>query len=142
MSSHAQTTGTFAGSLLGRFRSLLGVTCTESVDVPEDVVFEVLSNERRRRVVSHVAALKEDEVVTKSELVEAVAAEENGVPVDEITSDQRKRVLVSLHQNHLDILDAAEVLDYDGDVVRRGYAARDIASVLFKVDGTVSEGNS
>jgi hypothetical protein len=139
MSSHPQTVHSFSGALLARLRSLLGVTC-EPVDLPEDVVFEVLSNERRRRTVSHIAALDEDETVTRSDLAEAIAAEENGKCVDEITPEERKAAYVGLYQHHLDLLEAAEVLDVDDDEISRGPAAREVASVLYRVDGTVPGG--
>jgi hypothetical protein len=139
MSSHPQTVHSFSGALLARLRSLLGVTC-EPVDLPEDVVFEVLSNERRRRAVAHIAALDEDETVALGDLAKEIAAEENGKRVDEVTTAERKAAYVSLYQTHLDSLDAAEVLDADDKEISRGHTARDVASVLSKVDGTLPRG--
>ncbi len=128
-------TTTVAGSLLDQLHSLLGVT-SKSVDLPKDVVFEVLANERRRRAVTHVAALDDDETITKGDLAEQIAADENGKRVDEVTTTERKAAYVALYQHHLDILETAEVLDIDRDEISRGPAARDVATVLYQVEGS------
>lgn len=50
---------------------------------------------------------------TTDELAEAIAAMENDVPPEELTSEQRKRVYVSLYQSHLLKLDELNIIDYD-----------------------------
>jgi hypothetical protein len=71
----------------------------ESDVPPRDDVFSALSNERRRYVLEYL--LEQDEPVGIRELSRHVAAKENGVPVEDVTHDQRKRVYIALHQNHL-----------------------------------------
>ena len=78
-----------------------------------DVVFEILSS-RRRRMVLYLLRQRGDEV-TVNELAEEIAALENDVPVEELTSQQQKRVYVSLYQTHLPKLDQTGIIDYDAD---------------------------
>jgi hypothetical protein len=49
------------------------------------------------------------------ELAEQIAAWENDVEVGELTSQQRKRVYVSLYQTHLPKLAEAGIVNYDVD---------------------------
>jgi hypothetical protein len=79
----------------------------------EDDVYELLSNARRRFVISHLRS--RDEVVELNELSEAVASWENDVPADELTDQQVKRVYVSLYQTHLPKLDESGLIEYDRD---------------------------
>ncbi|MFB6302108.1 MAG: ArsR family transcriptional regulator [Haloferacaceae archaeon] len=77
-----------------------------------DLVFGILQNERRRRVLRY---LQEHESTTQGELAEHVAAIENDVPRKSLTSTQRKRVYVSLYQSHLPKLRDAGAVEYDAD---------------------------
>lgn len=72
-------------------------------------VFEALSNDRRRQVLSYL--LEQDEPVGIKELSRVVAAQENDIPADEVTHEQRKRVYIALHQNHLPFLDDASLIE-------------------------------
>lgn len=83
-----------------------------------DVAFGILQNERRRRVLRY---LRDNPTTTQGDLAEHVAAIENGVPPDSLTSTQRKRVYVSLYQSHLPKLDDVDAIEYDPD---RGTVAR------------------
>lgn len=76
-----------------------------------DDVFEVLYNRRRRDVIRY---LREREgSATTSDLAEHIAAKENGIPVQQLSSSQRKRVYVGLYQNHLPMMDDIGVIDYE-----------------------------
>lgn len=75
-------------------------------------VFELLQNQRRRRVLRYLTT-ETDGRATLSDLAEHVAGLENDVPPDRITSTQRKRVYVGLYQAHLPKLDDYGVVDFD-----------------------------
>ncbi|WP_449404894.1 DUF7344 domain-containing protein [Haloferax elongans] len=54
--------------------------------------------------------------MTVSTIAEEVAARENNCTVAELTSTQRKRVYISLEQNHLVTMDG--IIDYNDDKKR------------------------
>jgi DNA-binding transcriptional ArsR family regulator len=91
--------------------------------LPKDLVFTMLSNQRRRHVIHYLK--QRGERVTIRELSRQVAAWENGVETDALDYKQRKRVYTSLHQTHLPKLDDAGIVDYDRD---RGTVALDDAA--------------
>ncbi len=78
-----------------------------------DLVFEVLKNERRRRVLKFLA--DKDETVSLSDLAEHIAAIENGKSEAALSSQERKRVYVGLYQCHLPKMDDTNVIDFNGD---------------------------
>lgn len=88
-------------------------------ELPLDTVFELLRNDRRRRVLEY---LDENEgEATLSELAERIAAIENDTTEEALSSQQRKRVYVGLYQCHLPKMDGAGVIEFDenrGDVER------------------------
>jgi hypothetical protein len=77
----------------------------------QNELFDVLSN-RRRRYALHVLT-RRGEPVELGPLADRVAAWENGRPVDEVTSAQRKRVYTALQQSHLPKLDEVGVVEFD-----------------------------
>lgn len=79
----------------------------------KDEVFEMLQNERRRRILRYL--LDADDVMTIGELAERIAAVENDTTVAALNSTQRKRVYVALYQTHLPKMDDVGVIDYDRD---------------------------
>lgn len=85
----------------------------ESNTLTQDTVYDLLSNKRRRFVISKLRSA--DGAVSVSELSEAVAAWENGVEIDELTDKQIKRVYVSLYQIHVPKLDESGLVEYDKD---------------------------
>lgn len=87
-----------------------GATATGSALSREDA-FDLLSNARRRHVVSYLRDV--DGEVSLRELSTQVAAWENDVAVAAVSSTQRKRVYTALHQSHLPKLGDAGVIDYD-----------------------------
>lgn len=83
---------------------------TDERSVSDDDVFTVLSNCRRREVIRYLS--ESDGQVSVGELAEHIAVEENGTTHQELSSDERKSVYVSLYQNHLPVMDDAGVVDY------------------------------
>lgn len=77
----------------------------------QDTVYDLLSNARRRFVLSYLR--DRDEPIVLSELSEEVAAWENDAPVEELTDQQIKRVYVSLYQTHIPKLDESGLIEYD-----------------------------
>ncbi|AGB16229.1 hypothetical protein Halru_1622 [Halovivax ruber XH-70] len=93
---------------------ITSVTEDTSADgLSKDVIFELLKNRRRREVLTYL--LDCDETVTLSELAEQIAAWENDTTVNQLNSDQRKRVYVALYQTHLPKMDDAGIIEYDQD---------------------------
>lgn len=82
-------------------------------ELSSDLVFEILCNARRRMVLYYLR--QEGEPVTVEELAREIAAMENGVSLDELTRQQRKRVYVSLYQTHLPKLEDTGIIEYDED---------------------------
>ncbi len=78
-----------------------------------DLVFEVLKNERRRRVLKFLC--EHPETVSLSDLAEHIAAIENDKPETALSSQERKRVYVGLYQCHLPKMDDTNVIDFNGD---------------------------
>lgn len=76
-----------------------------------EVAFDALSNQRRRFVVHEL--LRRDGEVELRELSRRVAAWENDEPVEEVTSEERRRVYNALQQAHLPKLDEWGVLRYN-----------------------------
>ena len=86
---------------------------TSDTELTQDDVFEILSSPRRRYLLYHLRQRKEP--VELTELAEHVAAWENDVEPDELTTQERKRVYVSLYQTHVPKLDDAGIVEYDAD---------------------------
>src|SRR6056297_3104084 len=78
-----------------------------------DLVFEVLKNERRRRVLAYLR--ENDDTVSLSDVAEHIAAVENEKPETALSSQERKRVYVGLYQCHLPKMDDTDVIDFDGN---------------------------
>ena len=79
-------------------------------ELTADEVYDLLSNQRRRFVLYHLANAGETSLRDLSRLV---AAWENDVDEEAVTSVQRKRVYTALHQTHLMRLDSHDVIEYD-----------------------------
>jgi len=82
----------------------------------QDTVFDVLSSARRRETIAILR--EEDTPIELTTLAEIVAARENDTSVEELSSQDRKRVYVSLYQTHLPKLSEAGLVDYDRDAGR------------------------
>lgn len=78
-----------------------------------DLVFEILSNTRRRMVLFYLRQY--GGAVTVQKLAGEIAALENEVDVDDLSRQQRKRVYVSLYQTHIPKLEETGIVEYDDD---------------------------
>lgn len=76
-----------------------------------DQLFELLKNKRRRRVLQYL--LDVDDEITLDVIAEQIAAEENGKEIQQITSQERKRVYVGLYQCHLPKMDDCGAISYN-----------------------------
>lgn len=84
----------------------------EVEDLPLDVVFEILSNQRRRLLLRYLDELSE-ETATLSDLAEHIAAIENETTSQGLTAQQRKRVYVGLYQCHLPKMASSGIVKFD-----------------------------
>lgn len=82
---------------------------SEELDIGD--IFELLKNERRRRVIRFLNE-QEDGVTTLNVLAEHIAALENDIDVSQLSSSQRKRVYIGLYQCHLPKMDEYGVVDF------------------------------
>jgi hypothetical protein len=99
-------------------------------------VFELLKNERRRRVIEYLKD-EEDGATTLDVLAEHIAALENDIDVRQLSSSQRKRVYIALYQCHLPKMDNFGVVEYDKD--RGTVELRDTALLDPYLSGSGSE---
>ena len=102
-----------------------------------DQIFEILSNERRRLILYYLNQQEKGEQVTFRELVDHVAAWENGTTVDELRSSERKCVYSALRQSHLPKLQKLGVIEFNhlrGEVILKD-TAEDIEVYLEYVPG-------
>mgnify|MGYP006274220495 CR=1 FL=1 len=83
----------------------------EPEGIPRVKIHELLSNERRQYVVEYVST--KDGASEFGNLVDYVAARENGIPVEQLDSDQRKCVYTALRQSHLPKLADAAVVEFE-----------------------------
>lgn len=86
---------------------------TDSTDLSQDLVFDLLSNRRRRFVLHYL--IQENRPVSIQELSRQLAMWEFEAPAEELTDQQEKRIYVALYQTHLPKLEDAGVVDYDSD---------------------------
>ncbi|WP_440991281.1 DUF7344 domain-containing protein [Haloarchaeobius baliensis] len=75
-------------------------------------LFEALSNDRRRETLRYLLR-QDDGQSTKGEVARHIAALETDKPVEQVTSDERKRVYIALHQTHLPKLHELDLVEYD-----------------------------
>ena len=93
---------------------LLDERRTADEDLSLDEIFGLLKNRRRREVLKYLQRT-EDGAAALDELAEYIAAKENDTTVDQLSSDQRKRVYIGLYQCHLPKMDDLGVVDYEQD---------------------------
>ena len=75
-----------------------------------DQIFDLLSNSRRRTVLQVLES--RDEPVPFGDLVDAVAQDEYGKPLQEISGQERRTIYSSLYQSHLPRLERMDVVAY------------------------------
>lgn len=76
-----------------------------------DEAYDILSDQRRRYAIHHLK--QSDTGVSVQDLAEQVAAWENEKPIEQLNSQERKRVYISLYQSHLSTLDEEGIVEYD-----------------------------
>lgn len=81
------------------------------IPLDPDDVFEAISNSRRRQVL--LSLDRSDSPISAGDLAVELAAIENGVETDAVTSEQRSRVYIALTQVHLDTLQEIGAVKYD-----------------------------
>lgn len=86
---------------------------TEGGELTQDTVFEILSNSRRRFMLSYLN--EHDGPVHLMDLANEIAAWENDTTVDELTDKQSKRVYVSVYQTHVPKLVSTDLIEYDSE---------------------------
>lgn len=98
-------------------------------------IFDVLRNQRRRFVLQYLKQVEDP--VELGDLATQVAAWEYDTTVDEVSSEQRKRVYTTLQQTHLDKMAEAGIVEYDSDrgVIRSTDQTADLAIYLEIVPG-------
>ncbi|WP_449404312.1 DUF7344 domain-containing protein [Halalkalicoccus subterraneus] len=79
----------------------------------KDDLFHLLQNGRRRAVLRYFASRPEQRKFDMRTVAEAIAAWENEIPVEQLSSDQRQRVYIALYQSHLPKLDDYGVIEYN-----------------------------
>lgn len=85
--------------------------------IDRDTFHNLLSSSRRRSVVKH---LHQHGSLDKGELATLVAADEVNKNPNDLEGDERKRVLISLQQQHLDTLEEKGVIERERDIVKQG----------------------
>lgn len=85
----------------------------DSDALSQDDVFDLLSNRRRRFILAYLS--EQETPVTLKRLTTQLAGWENGIDVDEVTDQQRKRVYISVYQTHVPRLTDASLITYDSD---------------------------
>jgi len=84
-----------------------------NTELTRDRIFDILSSPRRRYVLYFLRT--EPNPIQLTDLAEHVAAWENDTTVEELSTQQRKRVYVSLYQTHLPKLAESGLVNYDDE---------------------------
>ncbi len=84
-----------------------------SRELSKDQMFDILRNSRRRAVLTCLRTHGPE--LSVKELSTYVAAEEYGIPAEELSSEQYKRVYTGLYQCHLGRMAELGVLDFDSE---------------------------
>lgn len=69
----------------------------------------ILSSERRRHTIEYLADQPPDTAIETSDIAETVAAKEYNCTVEELSPEDRRRVYISLHQQHLPTLEGVAI---------------------------------
>lgn len=86
---------------------------TDSRNLSQDEVFDLLSSPRRRYVINYLR--RAGEPIQLTELAAEVSSWENETAVHELSDKQQKRVYVSLYQTHIPKLEEFGIVDYNPD---------------------------
>lgn len=98
--------------------------------VTTDEVFDVLKNKRRRVVLRYL--IEHGGYAELSDVAEHIAAAENETTVQQLSSQQRKRVRIALYQCHLPKMDSLQLVEYDksGGTIELREAAAEVEPYL------------
>jgi hypothetical protein len=105
----------------------------ESERICRDDLFHILRNQRRRFALHHLK--RQNKPVDVGELATQVAAWENEVSPDEVTSKQRRRVYNALQQTHVPELEETAVVEVDRREVKLTDRAEELDIYLEVVPG-------
>lgn len=99
-------------------------------ELSKNQAFDVLRNSRRRAVIS--ALRRSGGSMSLEELTTSVTAEEYGIPPEELSSDQYKRVYTGLYQCHLGRMEELGVIDFEREdkIIDLREAASDLEPYL------------
>ena len=75
-----------------------------------DTILEAVSHQRRRNVLYY---LYDHTTAATRSLARELTAWEAGVPVDEVSAEDREHMLIDLHHTHLPKLADAGIIEYD-----------------------------
>lgn len=118
-----------------------GLEQTKQIDgVDADELYALLSNSRRRAIVR---IMLEHERLDFSELVDKVTEMEYGLPIEQISSDERHTIYVSVAQSHSDRLEQSDIIKRERDTgtVSLGHNADVLARWLPEQDRQGSLGS-
>jgi hypothetical protein len=85
----------------------------ESRELSDDVVFDIMSNRRRRFVLAYLR--NEENPAQLTEIATALAAAESDTSPKHVDRRARKRAYVSLYQTHVPRLVEEQAVEYDND---------------------------
>lgn len=86
---------------------------TPDEQISLDDVFDVIRNQRRRRVLRYLG--EQESPVSMGTIADHVAALENDKSAALLTAQERKRVYVGLYQCHLPKMDKLDVIEFNKD---------------------------
>lgn len=96
-----------------------------------NLIFTLLSNQRRRRVVT--VLLERESPIALHELVTAVASwETDETEWADVSADLTDEVAAALHHVHLPKLDEADLIDYDTETNAVTSARTEVLSPFFR----------
>ena len=79
----------------------------------EDELFDLLANQRRRHILHSL--MQEEAPLEIGTLSQEIAAWEDGLEYEQVSSTDRKRVYTALQQSHLPKMDRAGVIEFDSN---------------------------
>jgi len=106
------------------------IALDQTIEQPADVIFELFGSWRRRETIRFVARMAEHEEIRQGDLATEIAAVEKDKAPEAVTSSERKSVLVSLYQYHLEKLEAADVASWKDGVVTKDENADIVAKLI------------
>lgn len=86
---------------------------TNQQTLSQDTVFDLLSSARRRYIIYYLRQHGGEAAI--NEIASQIAVWENDIPEEELTSQDEKRVYVSLYQTHIPKLEEHGIVDYDSE---------------------------